>query len=159
MQDMEHSSSLLLHMIGMIMIAGGFLGAYVVEKQFWKQVDTDITKAGTLLPMMKTLPIIIQMGVLVQIISGIGMLHSREWSFWGQNWLYIKLVLVVIAVLNGILVGKKLGGKIAAQVFSPSPDRAILASLKGKMRTFDIVQLILVLGILFLATVLRAMLS
>jgi len=155
MHDLEHSTTLFLHMIGIIMIAGGFLGAIVVERQFWKLVDADITKSGALLPMMKTFPIIIQMGVLVQIISGIGMLHSRAWCFWGQNWLYIKIVLVIVAVLNGILVGKKIGGKIAAQVFSPTPDRAALASLKVKMRNFDLVQLILVLAILFFATILR----
>ena len=107
--------------------------------------------------MMKTLPIIIQLGVLVQIISGIMLLHAKEWTFWGQHWLYVKIVLVVIATLNGILWGKKLGGKIAVQVFSPAPDRAVLASLKGKMRTFDIVQLILVICILLFATILRNM--
>ena len=155
MQDMEHNVSLFLHMIGIIMIAGGFLGAYVVETQFWKQVDTDTSKAGTLLPIMKTLPIIIQMGVLVQVISGISLLHSRAWVFWGENWLYIKLAMVIIAVLNGILVGKKLGGKIAAQVFSPSPDRAVLTTLKSKMRTFDLIQLILVIGILSISTIFR----
>lgn len=157
MQDLEHNLGLFLHMIGIIMIAGGFLGAYIVETQFWKQVNTDISKAGALLPVMKTLPMIIQIGVLVQIISGIQLLHARSWVFWGENWLYIKLVLVVIAVLNGILVGKKLGGQIAAQVFSPSPDKAVLATLKSKMHRFDLVQLILVIAILSIATIFRYM--
>jgi len=146
-------------MIGIVMIAGSFLGLYFIQHQFWKLVDTDISKSGALLPLMKTLPIVIQLGVLVQIISGIALLHSRSWTFWGQNWLYLKIILVVIAVLNGILVGKKLGGKIAMQVFSPAPDRAALVVLKGKMRTFNAIQLILVLAILFLATILRIMFS
>jgi hypothetical protein len=137
------------------MIAGGFLGAYVVERQFWKQVDMDITKSGALLPMMKTLPIIIQLGLLVQIISGIGLLHATEWTIWGQTWLTVKLLLVLWAFLNGLLVGKKLGGKIAAQIFSPSPDKAALAVLKVKFAKFNIMQLILVVAILMLATMFR----
>ena len=121
---MEYKVALLLHMFGLVMIAGGFLGSYIVEQSFWKQVDADISHTGTLLPIMKTLPLIIQVGVLIQVVSGTLLLQSRSWAFWGQAWLSIKLILVALAVANGLLVGKKLGEKIGFQVFSSAPDKA-----------------------------------
>ena len=155
MKDPERSIGLFLHIIGIIMIAGGFLGAYIVARPFWKQVDIDIYKAGAILPLMKTLPIIIQLGVLLQVITGIILLHSRTWKYWGENWLTIKLILVALAFTNGLMVGKKLGAKIGMQIFSPSPDKAALAVLKGKMKNFNFIQAILLFGILLLSTVFR----
>jgi uncharacterized membrane protein len=109
MKDPEYSIGLFLHIIGIIMIAGGFLGAYMVARRFWQQGNTDIFKAGAILPLMKTLPIIIQLGVLLQVITGIIMLHSRTWKYLGENWLTIKLILVALAFANGLMVYKKLG--------------------------------------------------
>jgi uncharacterized membrane protein len=154
---MLHNIGLLIHVFGITMILGGFMALLVIDKQFWKLVDADISKAGALLPLMKTLPIIIQLGALVQIISGIMMLSSRNWQYWGETWLYVKLVLFVALVTNGFAVGKPTGGKIAAQVFSPTPDRTALTSLKGKMRTFNMVQLIMLLALLFMVTIYRHM--
>jgi hypothetical protein len=104
---------------------------------------------------MKTLPIIIQLGVLLQVITGIIMLHSRTWKYWGENWLTIKLILVAPAFANGLMVGKKLGAKIGMQIFLPSPDKATLAVLKGKMKNFNFIKAILLLGILLLSAVFR----
>ena len=155
MKDPEQSIGLLFHMFGIIMIARGFLGAFIVEQRFWKQVNSDISKSGAILPIMKTLPLIIQVGLLIQVISGVVLLHARNWQYWGENWLSIKLIFVALAFANGILVGKRLGGKIGAQVFSPSPDKAALVVLKGKMKTCNFIQTVLILGILTLATVFR----
>jgi hypothetical protein len=152
---MEYKIGLLFHMFGLSMIAGGFLGGYLVEKRFWKLVEIDISHAGSVLPIMKTLPVIIQVGVLIQVISGTLLLQSASWAFWGQAWLSIKLILVALALANGLLVGKKLGAKIGFQVFSTAPDKLALAVLKKKMISFNLVQLALTVGILVLATVFR----
>jgi hypothetical protein len=41
------------------------------------------------------------------------------------------------------------------QIFLPSPDKAVLAVLKGKMKNFNFIQAILLLGILLLSTAFR----
>ena len=152
---MEYKIGLLLHMFGLSLIAGGFLGGYIVEKRFWKLVEINISHAGSVLPIMKTLPVIIQLGVLIQVISGTLLLQSPSWAFWGQAWLSVKLILVALALANGLLVGKKLGAKIGFQVFSAAPDKASLLVLKRKMVSFNIIQLVLTVTIIVLATVFR----
>lgn len=132
----QHQVGLLLHIFGIFCIAGGSIGSVILERRFWKLAYESPNTAKNFLPVLKTYPMIIQVGSLLMILSGLLMLQSLSWMLWGETWFYIKLSLFVLLILNGILVAKPTAGKIAKELNAPAPDKTVLGTLQKKMRVF-----------------------
>ncbi|HKI44011.1 MAG TPA: hypothetical protein VKA08_01645 [Balneolales bacterium] len=94
------------HIIGITCIAGGSVGGWILETQVWKHVHTSPEKVVVFGPLMPKYPIIIQVGTLLTLISGLIMLGATHWVMAHQWWFIIKMMLVVTSVLNGLLVAK-----------------------------------------------------
>lgn len=150
----QHQIGLLLHIFGIFCIAGGSIGSLVLESRFWKLAYTSPGEAKIFLPVLKTYPMIIQIGSLLMIVSGVLMLQSLNWIFWGQSWFYIKLSLFILLVLNGLLVAKPTAGKIAKELNSSTPDKTVLEALQKKMRMFRTTEYTMML-ILLVVTMFR----
>lgn len=100
------SIGLFFHIIGITCIAGGSIGGLILEIQIWKHMQSSPGKIQVLGPMMRKYPIIIQIGTLIMLISGIIMLDAIHWRIVDQWWFIIKMGFVVALVLNGVLVAK-----------------------------------------------------
>ena len=94
---------LLLHLIGVILFAGMTTADYVAFRQFWKQYGNDRTKAATLLQAMAGFPVLMRIGIIVIILSGVGMMALTHGVFGEQTWFRIKFGLVLLLILNYLL--------------------------------------------------------
>lgn len=102
-------SFLSLHLTGFLLFAGTTIVDFVAYKQFWKQYWQDKSKAITILQVTAKFPVLMGVGVLLLILSGVGMMVMTNGIFGEQLWFRIKFGLVIILILNGILVGRREG--------------------------------------------------
>jgi hypothetical protein len=160
-----YSLGLLLHIVGLFLIAGGSVGSLVVERLLWQHVGQGkIGLASGLLPLLRQLPVVIQIGSFSMPLSGLLMLQQVQWSYWGQLWLTGKLMLYVLLVLNGILVAKPAGERLAQTLSgmtapllaglkdAPAPPDAALPAIRQRMLVFTLTQFGMLLLLLVLST-------
>ena len=131
---------LLFHIIGIFLLAGGSIGNLVVEKLFWHYLNKFSEKSKTLSVLLSRFPKIILTGSMLMLASGLLMLYSVNWAFWGQTWLTIKLCLYAVLLFNGLLIAKPTLAKIVSEVQSPQFQMQALLDLKKKMGRFHIIQ-------------------
>jgi len=150
---MIFQTGLLFHIIGIFLIAGGSIGNLVVEKLFWHYLAQFSEKSKTLAILLSRFPKVILTGSMLMLASGILMLYSVQWSFWGQTWLTIKLCLYAVLLFNGIFIAKPTIAKIVAEVNSLELHLKTLNMLKKKMLRFHIIQysilLLLIVVVIF----------
>jgi len=102
-------SFLLFHLIGFMLFAGATVADFVAFRQFWKQYGPDKTKAAAMLQSMVKFPVLMRIGIITIVLTGIGMMAVTHGAFGEQLWFRIKFGLVIIIILNGVLVGRRQG--------------------------------------------------
>jgi len=148
-----YHTALATHIVGLTMMAGTTLIDYMIFKQFWKQFATDKPKAIAISEAIRKLPILFGIGFLLLLISGITMMGLTHGVFGEQTWFRIKFALILIIVVNGLGVGRRLGinlrrllpGAIASDV------EAKLYKIKSNLSFFHLSQLALFLAIFILS--------
>src|SRR5690625_4593823 len=95
------SIGLFIHIIGITCIAGGSIGGLFLEAHIWKLIRQNPGNVPAIGPLMHQYPIIIQIGTLLMLISGLTMLGALGWEIAGQWWFILKMALVVALVING----------------------------------------------------------
>src|SRR5262249_27894204 len=108
------STSLVAHFIALIILAGGAVGGLIVDKIFWKRVFTAPAEAVTLAPALIAASKAAPMGAGLLLLTGLSILGSVHFSYWGTTWLPVKLILFVFLALNGGLVGGRTVRRVAA---------------------------------------------
>lgn len=148
------SIGLFVHIIGITCIAGGSIGGIILEYQIWKYVFSSPDKVMVLGPLMSKYPIIIQVGTLLMLISGLIMLGSTHWVLAHQWWFIIKMMLVVSLVLNGLLVAKpntqKLQGLIT-RIIDGEPLLREVHQVKRRLIVFHVSEMAMLLAVYLLA--------
>jgi hypothetical protein len=137
-------------MIGIFFIAGGSIGSIITESLFWKSIRVDLRKAKGIAPLLVKFPPVIIIGALLMLVSGLLMLYSINWAFWGQTWFTIKLLLFISLVLNGRLMGRPAFVKVVQITQSAEPAIDKLFALKSKTRRFHIIQFTMLLTLIAL---------
>lgn len=146
---------LILHFIGLGMVAVGILAGPILSRMLWKKLESSVAEgktAGEILGRVAMLP---TFGGLVLLASGLLMLGVEQWARFSQTWLMAKLVIYVIMTLGGFLVAKPTGARvmklIAGAAAEKSYDRDEAARLRRRMAGFEIIQAILFLSAISLA--------
>lgn len=135
--------ALLTHIVGLTMMAGTTLANYFILKQFWLQLKADKQKGLAILVTMTKLQKLLGIGILLLIISGIGMMYATQGVFGEQIWFRIKFGFVIAIIVNGLVVGRRLGkslGKTLSQEASAA-NEAKLLKLKSYFNTFVLSQM------------------
>lgn len=148
------SFGLFIHIIGITCIAGGSIGGLILENHIWKQIRKSPEGVKVLGPLMSKYPVIIQVGTLLMLISGLMMLAAIGWVVAGQWWFVIKMIFVVALVLNGILIarpnGKKLQ-KLVSLLMKGQPVQNELKMVKKIMTLFHVSEMAMLLIVYLLA--------
>src|SRR5882762_5635819 len=98
--------ALVIHIAGLTMMAGTTLADYIMTKQFWKQFAIDKQQALAINGAMSKLMLLFGIGILLLILSGIGMMWLTN-GMWGEQiWFRIKFGLVIAIIINGIAFGR-----------------------------------------------------
>ena len=121
--------ALVLHITGIMMLAGITLASYVTSLQSWKYINTDKSKAALINSATLVFGRIIGIGGLLTIVSGFIMVSILREGVTSQLWFRIKMLLIILIILNGAIYARRQNMKLTRLL---SPDK-IHESLKINM--------------------------
>jgi uncharacterized membrane protein SirB2 len=145
---------LVLHIIGLSTMAGTALVDFVCYRKFWKLYANGKEKAAAILPVLATFRFLFAGGFILLLISGIGMVALSHGLFAEQRWFRIKMGIILLAIINGAILGgrtaMKLRRVVAADIAGTNVEES-RNSLKGRLRMIQIFQLLLFVTIFVLS--------
>ncbi len=130
------------------------VAGFILDRQYRKA--TDLKSKATILRSSRPIGIISPIGILIQLLTGIGNMHNLGLSLMDTGWLAWKIMFFAIASISGILFGitaRKRGalvGQMAAGT-PPADAEKILKGFDNQMSLFYVVMPILMLLILSLS--------
>jgi hypothetical protein len=140
---------LVLHLTGLVMMAGMSIADFVAYNNFWKQYALDREKGLAIFNASAPYQKFLAFGAVLLLITGVGMMALTHGVFGEQLWMRIKICLVVLILINGPILGKAQGLKLKNLLLNRSdsagPDQLVM--LKGRLRLMSIANLV------FLATI------
>jgi uncharacterized membrane protein len=142
--------ALAIHLLCFAFFAGGSIGAKVLHGAMRAKIASAPTQAAVLLSAMLRFSIAAQIGAGLMLVSGIGLLAVEGWVWWGTGWLYAKLALFVLLVINGPLVARPAAMQLLRALESGGSGAAVAVPLK-RLETFQLVQVAGLVGIILLA--------
>jgi uncharacterized membrane protein len=142
--------ALAIHLLCFALLAGGSIGAKVLHGAMRPKIGSTPAQAAVLLSAMLRFSIVAQIGAGLMLVSGIGLLATERWAYWGQGWLYAKLALFVLLVINGPFVARPAAMRLLGALESGGSGAAVAAPLK-RLEIFHMVQVAGLVGIVLLA--------
>lgn len=146
---------LALHLVGLTIMAGTTIIDYLTFKTFWRMADKGDSGAFSLVPLMSRYGAFMRAGAAVLVLTGISMLLMVKGAWWQQLWFKIKMPLVVTLVLNGMLIGNRLGLRLRNMAHGNLPGfMEQSAGTRAGLDRFYITQLVL-FSIIILVSVIK----
>ena len=143
---------LTMHLIGFVMVAGTTIADFVAFRQFWNQYELDAAKGRSVFQALSKFPTLFRIGIILIILSGVGMMAITRGVFGEQLWFRIKFALVIIVILNGLITGRRQSRKLRGILNADLSDNFVkVAKIKGNLKMFHYAQLTLLFIILFLS--------
>ncbi len=156
------NTALLLHIISVIVLAGGAIGGIILELTLWDTALNKTKVAGILGKAYSNFPKFATLGALLLLLTGINLLASTSWVFWGQSWLTVKLILFAFLFCHPLFTVKPAGAKLGSLLRdesmktdgSPASEDTIgkIKAIQKVFLRFHIIQITALLLLLILAT-------
>lgn len=143
-------SFLLLHICGFILFIGTTVADFIIIKQFWRQYEYDPLQARATWQAASKFPPLMGIGMLLIIITAVGMMYLTNGVFGEQLWLRIKFPIVIVTIVNGLVMRRRQGSKLS-EIFKAGEPVAELDKAKRKLTVFHVSQLIMFCIILLLS--------
>ena len=154
--------ALITHIVGITLMAGTTLVEYLLTKHFWKLYASDRSRAIATNEAGFNFHLIVNIGIILLILSGVSMLVITQGVFAKQIWFQIKIGLIVIIAINGSAFGRKQDAKLKRLIsmeklnFQDDPRgqenrKDDLMKVKNRLDLFYISQLIMFLTIFTLS--------
>jgi uncharacterized membrane protein SirB2 len=143
---------LLLHITGFIFFIGTTVTDFVALKKFWQCREYDQPGANAIWHAVSKFPVLMGVGMMLIIITAVGMMAITHGAYGEQTWMRIKFPLVVIAIINGLLIRRRQGSKLS-KLFDDTAinQTASFKHIRNNLNAFHYVQFILFSGILLLS--------
>jgi len=143
---------LVLHITGFTMMAGTVLADFTVFRRVNRYLVADKQKALTILEGSAGLVVLISVGAIMLITTGIGMVVVLKGAIAGMLWFKIKMVLVLLVVLNGAVLARRNMLKLRGTLqLNTNEINGQVDGLKQRLNYIYIIQLILFLTIFILS--------
>jgi len=143
---------LVFHITGIILFIGTTVVDTLVVGQFWKQYERDPSQAKVVWQAVSKFQPFMGIGMVVILITAVGMMSVTHGVFGEQTWLRIKVSIVVLTILNGLLVRRRQGTKLSKLLQEVGTDiSAGVQKVKRNLRAFHLVQLLFFFAILVLS--------
>lgn len=155
--------ALITHIVGITLMAGTTLVEYLLMKHFWKLYTRDKSRAITSNEDGFNFHMLVNIGIIFLILSGVTMLVIFQGVFIKQIWFQIKIGLIIIIAINGVVVGRrqdmKLKRLISLEKINFPQDGSLgeenrkkdLMEVKHRLDLFYISQLLMFLTIFMLS--------
>ena len=146
---------LVLHITGIIILAGLTLASYTMSLQSWKYIYSDKAKAVLINSSSMILGRIMGLGGLLTIVSGFVMVSILREGVTAQLWFRIKMLLVILIVLNGAFYARRQNTKLAKLLSSEQiTEGSKINAVKKNLNFCFLLQFILFL-VIFVLSVFR----
>jgi len=147
---------MLLHFLGFGLLFSTLVAGWMLHGQYKKA--TDFSTKAMVLRLLRPIGLLSPVGILLMLLTGIGNMHVRGLGLFTESWLSAKIVVFVIAMINGLLFGAR--ARKRARLISQMADGSAPHGTDGtinvldkQMRLFYIIQFVLLLIILTLSIV------
>jgi hypothetical protein len=138
-----------LHIIGFILFIGTTIVDFIFFRDFWKQYEQGVSGAKILFQFSSRNLVLNRVGALVVILAGIGMMTMVHGAYGAQLWMRIKIVLVVAAALNGIVIRRRQA--IRLQEGLEKISGPMMQKIRSNLNLFHTIQLTLFFCIILLS--------
>jgi hypothetical protein len=148
-------ASLVLHICGLAVWTGSTVAEYILFKQFWKIHDEDKEKADAAYLLLLRLGPLAGAGAALVVLSGITMFSVTGGVFGSHTWFQVKMMLLLIAITNGLVVGRPLKATLRRLLKNETAGKNNMtefAMIKRRMKVFHIVQMSIFLLIFVCST-------
>ena len=135
--------SLVLHIIGIVVIAGTTFSNYFISKQFWNYIIADRHKAIIINSTTLLFGKLTGIGGGITIISGLTMVAVLHGAITSQLWFQVKMLLVLIIILNATFFARRLNKKLRQFLLVNDTTINVFDAVKFKMNIYYAVQFIL----------------
>lgn len=145
--------ALVAHITGLTIMAGATVADAVITRQFWKSYLEDKSRALGINQAMLKIPVLFGTGILLLVLSGVAMMAMTGGAYGEQFWFRIKFGLVILIIVNGLAVGRRLGSRLRKLLAAETEGvpAAGLLPIREKLNVFHAVQLTLFLIIFVLS--------
>jgi uncharacterized membrane protein len=147
---------MLLHFLGFGLLFSTLVAGWMLHGQYKKA--TDFSTKAMVLRLLRPIGLLSPVGILLMLLTGIGNMHVRGLGLFTESWLSAKIVVFVIAMINGLVFGAR--ARKRARLISQMADGSAPHGTDGtinildkQMRLFYIIQFVLLLIILTLSIV------
>lgn len=136
-------TALLFHITGICLMAGATVADFILSRRFWALYARDRQQGIQAKKISDQLPRLIIAGIILILLSGVGMMAATNGLFGTMLWFRIKIVLVVLVILNGVLNGRRLGVKLNKLLALQPINELSLQQVRKKINLFYVSQLAL----------------
>ena len=142
---------LMLHIIGIVVIAGTTFSNYFISKQFWNYINADRQRAIIINSTTLLFGQLTGIGGGVTIISGLAMVAVLHGAITSQLWFHIKMLLVLTIILNATFFARRLNKKLQQFLSANDTTINVFDAVKLKMNIYYAIQFILLIIIFVLS--------
>lgn len=135
----SYTLCLLAHLTGLTLMAGTNVVEFVAFRSISRTYQSDSSVAIHQISLLSKLSVLLIIGGILLVLSGVGFLVITHNAFGGQLWFKIKMAFVLGLVLNGFLAGLKSEKKLK---YSLVKNHGIDAALRA-MVSFYFIQICL----------------
>ncbi|NML21863.1 DUF2269 family protein [Pseudoflavitalea sp. G-6-1-2] len=134
----------LVHIVGLTLVAGTTLIAFIANRRFWKLYPDNGQQALGIVALTKKFSVVIGIGMVLLISSGVTLMVQTHGVYAEQLWFRVKMILVLLTIVNAV-VGRSLEKRvnIALAETQGSALSARALTLKSRVQVFFVVQLVL----------------
>lgn len=147
-----YPSFLILHLVGLTLMAGTTIIDFVGHHTYWKMQQHDQARAAGVLQLLSKFSRFIGIGAALLIFTGIGMMAVTHGVFGEQTWFRVKFGIVIVLIANSLFIGRRQALKLRKLVDDHPADLIQkIAQVRINLNRFYILQLILFFSIIFLS--------
>ena len=146
--------ALILHIVGIVIIAGTTFTNFFIARQFWNCIEADKQKAVIINSSAVVFGRLTGIGGMLTILSGVSMVAALHGAIASQIWFQIKMALVVLIILNATFFARTQNRKLQQLLFAGTYATNELLIIRSRMNFYYAVQFILLL-IIFILSVFR----
>jgi hypothetical protein len=133
-------------------MAGTVIANISISGKLNKYLISDKPRALTILESTAGLPMLIGIGAILLLTTGIGMVFIFKSAVTSMLWFRIKMVLVLLILVTGAIIPRQNTAKLKILLAEKSRESiGPIEALKNKMGFFQLVQLLLFLSIFVLS--------
>jgi len=138
--------ALVVHIIGITIMAGTTFFDFITFRVFVKSFGADKTKGLIVADYLYRLQRFMGAGMLVILLSGVAMMVKLHEVWGAQIWFRIKMGILLLIIVNGLAIRRRLGVRLKKMLTedpSLNAESEKMRAIKTRLTTVQVIQMLL----------------